>query len=268
MPVDLLARATPKGAMQGSTAYMGKEALANLLDWWELAGVDTLVADTPRDWLVADAIAPRAASPAPRTNTPQAIAELAPRPEPAALALPERLEDLVAWLGDAANFKMLGPRRCPPQGQPGAALMLMSDIPDPNDLDAGALFSGEAGQLLDAMLRAIGQSRDSLYLASIAPGRPAAGRIDEPLAMALAPVARRHVALAGPNMLLMMGEASVRTLLGTGLAEARGRVHEIDLGDGRSVKAVASFHPRFLLQQPARKADAWADLKLMMSALA
>lgn len=251
-------------SVRAESANPQQDAIASLIGWWELAGVDAAVAETPRDWLAVEPVRAPAAAP-----VAMPVPAAAPPPAPAAPpTLPETLETLAAWLLDPANLAALGPRRCPPSGPTGAALMLLADQPDAEDLDAGQLFAGQVGQLLDAMLKAIGHSRDSVYLAGLAPGRPAAGRIDATLAATLAPVACRHAALAGSGMILLLGEASVRALLGLGLAEARGRVHEIDLGEGRTAKAVASFHPRFLIQQPARKADAWADLKLMMAAVA
>lgn len=255
--------------MRAKSANPQQDAIASLIGWWELAGVDAAVAETPRDWLAVETVRTPPMSPV-ESTAKAAPAPVAPTPSiaPPAMTLPDTLDALAAWLHDPANLSALGPRRCPPSGPAGAALMLMADQPDSEDLEAGQLFAGPVGPLLDAMLKAIGHGRDTVYLASLAPGRPAAGRIDPALATSLAPIARRHVALAQSGMILLLGEASVRTLLGLGLAEARGQVHEIDLGEGRSAKAVASFHPRFLIQQPTRKADAWADLKLMMAALA
>ncbi len=147
--------------------------------------------------------------------------------------------------------------------------MLMLDMPESEDLEAGRLAAGDAATLLDAMLAAIGQSRDAVYVSSLAPGRPATGQIDSDLARSLAPIARHHAALVAPRLLLAMGEASCQALLGTTLVDARGQVHEVDLGPGKGkIGVVASFAPRFLLRHPERKADAWADLKRLRAALA
>lgn len=144
--------------------------------------------------------------------------------------------------------------------------MLLTDMPDAEDMTAGTLISGTAGRLLDAMLGAIGRDRVATYLGALAPGRPATGRIDHGLEAELARLARHHVALARPRALLLLGDATIRAFTGMNLAQARGSIHSINL-DGLTVAAVATFHPRFLLQQPARKADAWADLRMLMEIL-
>ena len=66
--------------------------------------------------------------------------------------------------------------------------------------------------------------------------------------------------------MLLLGEAAVRVMTGLALPAARGRVHAIDI-DGTRVNAVATYHPRYLLQRPAAKAGAWADLQLLIEGL-
>jgi len=144
--------------------------------------------------------------------------------------------------------------------------MLLTDMPDTEDCEADMLVAGTAGRLLDAMLGAIGRDRASVYLASLAPGRPASGRLAAPLEAELARLARHHIALARPRLVLLLGDATIRAMIGTSLAEARNSIHGINL-DGGTVPAIATFHPRFLLQQPARKAEAWADLRKVMEIL-
>ena len=80
-------------------------------------------------------------------------------------------------------------------------------------------------------------------------------------------LARHHVKLAAPRRVLLLGEAAVRVMTGLALPAARGRVHAIDL-DGSRVNAVATYHPRYLLQRPAAKAGAWADLQLLVEGYA
>jgi uracil-DNA glycosylase len=77
---------------------------------------------------------------------------------------------------------------------------------------------------------------------------------------ACAEIARKHIALARPKRLILFGDAPARALLGEPLTRARGRVHRIE-----GVRAVATFHPRWLLQRPSDKALAWRDLLLLMS---
>ncbi len=230
----------------------GASALQSMLSWWQLAGVDVLVDDSPRTWLRAATI-PASAS----VQTP-----LAPSPA----ALPATLESLANWLSSHETFPELGSTRLAPIGTIAGGLMLLTDMPDQADLAAGSLLTGAAGRLLDGMLGAIGRDRASAYLATLAPGRPATGKISEKLEDELGRIARHHMALTRPRAVLMIGDATIRALTGMGLAPARGSIHGINL-DGGTVPAVATFHPRFLLQHPALKADAWADLRMLMEIL-
>lgn len=229
----------------------GADALRSLVGWWQLAGVDVTVDDMPRQWLRAPA--------GPAIDAPV-------RPSPAPGKLPATLDAFVSLLLSSDTIPSLGNQRPAPSGTVASGLMLLTDMPDPEDMVAGTLVSGTAGRLLDAMLRAIGQDRAAAYLAALAPGRPATGRIDDSLEGELARLARHHVTLARPRALLLLGDATIRAFTGMNLAQARGSIHGINL-DGLTVPAVATFHPRFLLQQPACKADAWADLRMLMEIL-
>lgn len=230
----------------------GAEAFHSMLGWWQLAGVDVTVDDIPRQWLRAPS--------APISVPDHAVSA------PVADVLPSSLEALTTWLGSPEIFAELGARRIAPAGSAASGLMLLADMPDNEDMGGDVLISGTAGRLLDAMLGAIGRDRESIYLAPFAPGRPATGQLGPSLENELGRVARHHIALARPRGVLLLGDATIRALTGTGLAQARGSIHPINL-DQATVPAIATFHPRFLLQQPARKADAWADLRMLMEIL-
>lgn len=217
------------------------------LGWWLGAGVDVLVDEAPRNWMKpAQATAP--AVPAPETPT-----------------LPTDLAAFQAWLTGAELPSGPG-ARVPPAGDPAAGLMILADMPEAGDAAAGMLLGGEAGILFDRMLAAIQRDRASIYLASVSPTHFPTGRVAVPALEALTHIVRRHVALAAPKMLLLLGDAPSVALLGQPMARARGRLHKIN-HDGVTVTAVASFHPRFLLQRPAAKTEAWADLRLMLGGM-
>lgn len=229
------------------------------LDWWEEAGVDTFVDDQPRDWLAA-APPPAAAIAEPRT----------PRggPAPSAVAVPSALPGgLEAFrrflLLDASVF---GPpnTRIDAAGDPASGTMLILDMPEQGDRAAGSLLSGEVGQLFDKMLAAMSLSRAAVYLAPLSPARPASGRISSPALEVLGALMLHHIALAAPKRLLLLGDAPSRALLGCNAVEARGRAHQIAGAQG-PVPAIASFHPRLLLQTPAAKKAAWDDLQRFMA---
>lgn len=216
------------------------------LDWWREAGVDTFVEDDPRDWLAATA--PVRAEPA------------APPPAEAPAALPDDLGAFRRFL--LADASIPGPpaARIDATGDPASGAMLVLDMPEASDRAEGRLLSGEVGQLFDKMLAAMGLSRETAYMAPLSPARSASGRLTPETIAALAPLMRHHVALARPKRLLLLGDAPARALLGLGCVEARGRTHDVD-----GIPAIVSFHPRLLLQTPARKAAAWADLQLFMA---
>ncbi len=213
-------------------------------DWWRAAGVDAMIGEEPHDWLAS----PKPSAAAPTLSRPANV--------------PDSLEAIARIY---ATDDMFGPvaGRLLPQGSVASGLMLMTDQPD---AEAGQIVSGEAGRLFDRMLAAIGRDRAAVYLATVTPVRVPGGRVDAARLAQWTEVARHHVGLAAPRVLLLLGDAASRAFLGTGLVEARGRAHFLNLG-GASVTAIATFHPRFLLQQPARKADAWRDLRLLLGEL-
>ncbi|MDG6746429.1 uracil-DNA glycosylase family protein, partial [Staphylococcus aureus] len=141
------------------------------------------------------------------------------------------------------------------------------DCPDRDDGEAGQILSGAPGRLFDRMLAAIGQSRETVHLASVCARRPLAGRTPADLESRLAEIARHHVGLIRPRGLLLLGNAASRAVLGTELTSARGHLHAVDHKNGKS-QAVASFHPRFLIEKPMAKAESWKDLQLLMGDLA
>ena len=233
-------------------------ALLSALRWWQLAGVDVIVDDAPRDWLKNAVSVAHGSNSTPGAVTAASATDV--------MALPSTMEAFAAWIKLPENLPDLGMRRPAAAGSVAGGLMLLTDMPDADDCEADMLIAGSAGRLLDAMLGAIGRDRASVYLASLAPGRPASGRLAPSLEAELARLARHHVQLARPRLLLILGDATTRAVIGTSLAEARNSIHGINL-DGGTVPAIATFHPRFLLQQPARKADAWADLRKVMEIL-
>ncbi len=245
--------------------HLSPADITSLLGWWQDAGLDTLVDEAPRDWLaIAERAAPIVAAPAP------AAAKSAPAPvpaKPAAPSFPDSLPAFQAWLAASDKISMPLAARIAPAGDPASGVMVLVDLPDPDDLATGRLLSGEAGALFDRMIGAMRRDRQSLYLAAMAPGRPTGGFVDKASGTLFSELAGHHVALAKPRALLLMGEQPSRSFLNMGFVEARGRIHDVALGGG-AVKAVATFHPRTLLQHPQQKRRAWEDLQLLMTILA
>jgi len=242
-------------------------------DWWSLAGVDALMGEVPAGWLDTPAANDVAAKP---KQSP--LAEPEPAPLPMALQrqetrveaeargpvpLPVEWDEFQAWL--ATNTDVPGSqwdaRRVLPVGRPEAPLMLLTAWPEIDDQRDAQLFSGAAGQLLDAMLRAIGLTRSDCYLASLAITRPPGGRCDQKDAAELARLLWHHLRLAKPERLLLVGSDIARMAADIALADARGRLLDINQ-DGGKMETVAVAHPAMLLARPAQKAAAWDSLKL------
>ncbi|MGY6410243.1 MAG: uracil-DNA glycosylase [Alkalilacustris sp.] len=148
-------------------------------------------------------------------------------------------------------------------GFPGARVMVIGEAPGRDEDLQGRPFVGRAGRLLDRMFAAIGLSRGAsdpagaLYITNILPWRPPENRRPTPEECAmLAPFAERHIELAAPEVIVLMGNTPLQTLLGeTGILRLRGQWREV-LGR----PALPMTHPAYLLRTPAAKRAAWADL--------
>ena len=230
-------------------------AAESMLDWWREAGLDALVDEAPRHWLAE----PKVAAERP------ARAESAPtKPVAAPTALPATLAAFNAWrVSEVAPDFGWGNVRIGPMGDAASDVMIMVEAPERDDESAGHLLAGAPGILFDRMLAAIGKSRDSILLASLAGTRPLAGRLPPDAFDDLARIARHHLGLVAPKALLLMGNAPSRAVLGADVALARGSSHVVNHG-GATIRTVATFHPRFLLERPAAKGEAWRDLQLLM----
>ncbi len=227
------------------------------MKWWEEAGVDTIVADEPRSWL--EAAKPR---PGQKKAKPLEAEPAAPK----ALSLPANLGELREWTMSTDVIAGSTAERLDAAGDPASGLMLLVDMPERGDSEAGTLVSGDAGLLLDRMLAAMGRDRASTYIAPLCPVRIAGGSIDQIMLDILSQVARRHVALAAPSQLIVMGDAPSRVFCGASLDESRGSQHNFN-HDGGNVPVTATFHPRFLLKQPRLKAHSWQDLQMVIEGM-
>lgn len=235
------------------------KAAASTLEWWDAAGVDVLTGDDPFDWLAAPEPAARPPESRAAERPREAAAPAAPRP----LALPPTLEGFLAWrTGADVPEAAWGGALIPATGPGNADLMILADCPERDDRDS--LFSGELARLFDRMLAAIGRSRADVHLAAVATARPIAGRVPREAMEALTEISRHHVSLVAPKRVLTLGNAASRALLSADAADARGRLHRLDLKGGTTTEVVASYHPRLLRERPVAKAEAWRDLLLLM----
>lgn len=143
-------------------------------------------------------------------------------------------------------------------GTAGAPVMVIGEAPGRDEDREGRPFVGRAGQLLDKMLGSIDLSRqETVYITNVLPWRPPQNR--EPRAEEMAmmtPFLKRHVELAAPKLIILMGNVSCEAVLGKrGITRLRG-----NWGEVWGVPVIPMFHPAYLLRQRAEKRKAWADL--------
>lgn len=152
-------------------------------------------------------------------------------------------------------------------GNRQADLMVIGEAPGADEDRQGEPFVGRAGQLLNAMLLAIGFKREEVFIANILKCRPPGNR-DPQLEEALhcEPYLLRQVELVAPRAILAVGRIAAQNLLKSeeAVGRLRGRVHRF--GE-KSIPLVVSYHPAYLLRSPEQKAKAWQDLQQVMSLL-
>ena len=154
-------------------------------------------------------------------------------------------------------------------GNPQARVMFVGEAPGREEDAAGLPFVGRSGQLLDRMMAAIGLNRNAAYIANVIPWRPPGNRTPTPQESQIClPFIRRQIELANPDFLVCLGGPSAQTLLGIkdGIRRARGRWHVYDTGS-REIRAIATFHPAYLLRTPIEKRFAWRDFLAIKLAL-
>lgn len=233
-----------------------KAAAASTLDWWHEAGIEWLTTDEPRDWQARSA---EHAAPMPGREP----AEQRAAATPTAVPMPQTLGVFEQWrLGADAPDTAIPGVRIGARGPAGAALMVVVDAPEREDAVAGQVLSGAAGRLLDQMMAAIGLPVSQLYLAPMCVVRPAAARFTPEMEHLLGDVLRHQISLVAPGCVLILSNAPSRALLGMDITTARGSLRSVNHAGGQT-QAIASFHPRFLIERPAAKAEAWKDLQLL-----
>lgn len=148
-------------------------------------------------------------------------------------------------------------------GNPKARLMLIGEAPGAEEDRRGLPFVGASGRLLDRMLGAIGLDRGGAFITNVIYWRPPGNRTPLPAEVAAClPFVERAIELVDPAVLVLLGGASAKTLLGRqeGIMRLRGRWHAFATPRmARPIPAMATFHPAYLLRSPAQKREAWRD---------
>ena len=148
-------------------------------------------------------------------------------------------------------------------GVSSARIMLVGEAPGQDEDRTGKPFIGRSGQLLDAMMATIGLSRaDNLYIANVIPWRPPGNRAPSVEELETCkPFIMRQIELVAPEIIVLVGGTSAKTLLNTetGITRLRGKWQTLEIG-GRDIPALPFFHPAYVLRRPETKIDVWADL--------
>ncbi len=289
-----------------TTIHDPQKALRELLAFYVEAGVDAVVGEEPVNWLsrgdqgvsaqqenmtkrdasaqpapaqpkaplpkasFSKASTPLAASPAPADSAP-------PAPEAAIMAAREaaaRAPDLDTLRSlmerfDGCALKATASRLVFADGNSQARLMLVGEAPGRDEDIQGLPFVGRSGQLLDRMLKAIGLDRTQVYIANVIPWRPPGNRTPTPQETQIClPFIRRQIELANPEILVCLGNPATQTLLTTrdGITRTHGRWFDYANG-ARTIRAIPTFHPAYLLRSPIYKRLAYADLRAIRAAL-
>ncbi|MDO5529531.1 MAG: uracil-DNA glycosylase [Paracoccus sp. (in: a-proteobacteria)] len=250
-------------------ALDGATALA-LLEWQREMGADEPMLDAALDRFDLAQAAPKQAAPAPAPPEPEPAPALASQTalldEARALAAAAAtLDDLAdAQRGFAGLELRQGARNFVfSDGKPGARLMILGEAPGEEEDRQGKPFVGRAGQLLNQMLAAIGIARDApwaeqaAYIANVLCWHPPGNRRPTPEEIALSrPFIARHVELAAPDILVLMGNTSCAAALDQeGILRLRG-----NWTTAFGLPAMPMTHPAYLLRNPPAKREAWADL--------
>lgn len=244
-----------------------------LLEWQIDLGADEAIGDEPINRYETPKEVPKP-KPAVKAEAPAApAAQKGPDPVVVAREMAGEAEDLDALRAAVAAFPHCelknGARNLVfSDGVPGARVMVIGEAPGRDEDREGRPFVGRAGQLLDAMFAAIDHGRDGaehpIYITNIMPWRPPQNRDPKPdeIAMML-PFVERHVALAQPEVLVLMGNIACGALLGQkGITKLRGTWSEA-LGK----PTLPMLHPAYLLRTPIAKRDTWADLLSLQARL-
>jgi DNA polymerase len=258
-----------------------------LLAFYLEAGVDCALAEEPVNRLAEPDVPPaavvrEAAPPRLLREAPAAVAavprsEMAPAPEAAIASAREAartaptLEALRALLEnfEGCALRNTATRLVFADGNPQARIMFVGEAPGRDEDIEGLPFVGRSGKLLDRMIAAIGLDRSKAYIANVIPWRPPGNRTPTPQETQIClPFIQRQIELVNPDVLVTLGNPSTQTLLSTrdGIMKTRGKWFNYDTGT-RTIRAMATFHPAYLLRSPSYKRMSWQDLRAIAKAL-
>ncbi len=239
-----------------------------LLDWYAAMGVDEAIGEAPVDNFARPVPSPKAQ---PTTQTPKpTTASVSPFDrsgigEATSLAA---LEALVAQF-DGCGLKRTAKSLCFARGSSEARLMLIGEAPGREEDLQGKPFVGRAGQLLDRMLASIGLDETHIYITNTVYWRPPGNRTPTAEEIeACAPFLARQIEFLSPQVLVLLGGAAAKSILGVseGIMRLRGKWLNYRSAGG-DIATLATLHPAYLLRNSSDKRLAWRDLLLVKERL-
>lgn len=245
--------------------------LNKLLGWYTEIGIDVAVSDQPTNhFLAPQPTVLEKPKPMPPSKPPTKTIN---QPSRETLARCQTLPELKQAMADfeGCSLKSTATNLVFADGNPEAKVMLVGEAPGADEDRQGVPFVGLSGQLLDKILATIGLDRTSVYITNIVPWRPPGNRQPTTQEIALCqPFVERHIELVNPEILILVGGVSAKTLLNSteGIMRLRGtwRTYESP-GLSHPIKVLATFHPAYLLRSPGQKAQAWQDFLMVQKAL-
>ena len=180
---------------------------------------------------------------------------------------PDSLSSLTAEIA-ACQLCALAPTRLhtvPGQGKLRPDIMFIGEGPGADEDEQGLAFVGRAGQLLTKMILAMGYSREDVFIGNIVKCRPPGNRVPTPAEMeGCIPYLKRQIAVIQPKLIVCLGATAVRGLVNEPLpiGKARGQWREFE-----GIPVMLTFHPAYLLRDPRKKTETWADLKAVLARL-
>ncbi len=254
-----------------------EKSLSSVLSWWDEIGVETPTlappkprkraplkrAQLPREGVSKPASKVRATAPAEASPSGDLLIKAAETMAIKCKSLAELKAGIEKFnagaLSDGARGAVVS------RGNPEADIMVIGEAPGPQEDAAGKPFIGPAGQLLDKIFASIGLNEEKLYITNIVNWKLPNNRKpnDGEVAICL-PIIRRHIALAAPKIIVLVGGASMTALTDLkGITKTRGSWKNIEVKTKNgevSIPALITYHPAYLLRQPHLKRDVWRDI--------
>jgi DNA polymerase len=248
--------------------------LVETLRWYQELGIDVAVSDTPANHAAPLRSIPPKPSPF-REQPPTPLSTVKSSASPTTdLSKVNTLEELKQALAkfEGCALKKTATNLVFADGNPKSDVMLIGEAPGADEDRLGLPFVGVSGQLLDRMLATIGLDRSCVYITNIVNWRPPGNRQPTPQEIAICkPFVEKHIALVKPKILVLVGGVAMKALFNTndGIMRLRGTWQSYSTPELDSpIKAIATYHPSFLLRSPGQKAQSWQDLLMIKRALA